>query len=153
MQSIKAKLSQKQNEDGFTLIEILVVVTIMGILLAIAVPTFVSQRKNSVDDLIRSDINNIVDTINSVRANNPNAQFVVYKNKKICAGALAAPTSCSATAPSPIVGMDANYLISGGASGSTGGAYYVSGWHATGNQYTSSANRLIYSSDSKSFNS
>lgn len=140
---------RKNHEDGFTLVEILVVMLIMGILSAIAIPVFLSQRKNAVDDAIRSDMKNIVQTIDSVRSNNPNARFLVYRAGKVCAGSTAYPSSCSATSPAPVTSSGATFVVSGG-SGSSG-EYYVSGYHAGANKYTTSNTRLFYSSVTKEF--
>jgi len=47
-------------EAGFTLIEILVVIIIIGILAGIAIPIFLSQRKKGYDAQVKSDLHNAV---------------------------------------------------------------------------------------------
>jgi type IV pilus assembly protein PilA len=46
-------------DDGFTLVELLVVIIIVGILAAIAVPLYLGQRAKGYDAAARSDLRNI----------------------------------------------------------------------------------------------
>lgn len=70
------------NEQGFTLTEIVVVIAILGILAAIAIPIFLSQQQNSVDSSVRADLKSASLSVESWYNQNPNvsavAQTVIY---------------------------------------------------------------------------
>ena len=65
------KLHSHKNEDGFTLIEILVVILIIGILASIAIPVFLNQRKAANEASLRSDMKNLALAVEQFFLENP----------------------------------------------------------------------------------
>jgi type IV pilus assembly protein PilA len=52
-------LKKHRNQKGFTLIELMIVIAIIGILAAIAIPQFASYRAKSYNSASISDIRNL----------------------------------------------------------------------------------------------
>jgi len=61
----RLRKAKEEGEGGFTLIELLVVIIIIGILAAIAIPTFLSQREKGYKADMKSTVKNAATAVES----------------------------------------------------------------------------------------
>jgi len=122
-------LSEQRESNGFTLIEILVVTTIIILLTATAVVTYSALLKQSRDGKRKADLGQISAAVEMYRSTNDTYPIAIIPDTPICdpAGCPPAGNKYLEKFPSDPKSPTYTYYYSGSASDYTLGAYLESG--------------------------
>lgn len=134
--AIRKRLERKQNEGGFTLIELMVVVLIIAILIAIAIPTFLGARKRAQDRAAQSNIRNV---LTAEKTYYTDAQ--AYTASETDIEAIEPAIQIQATDPPTLTGNNVTVVLSSGtvyisAKSASGSCFYVKDDAASATQFT-----------------
>ena len=108
MSALLTRLRAKRGDGGFTLVELLVVVVIIGILIAIAIPVYLNYTKSAKDKSAQSDLRNAISALEQCNGDNGNYPATVAA---VAGGATAQTTaSCGTSTMTFSQGTNFNYI-------------------------------------------
>jgi type IV pilus assembly protein PilA len=117
------KLNKKKNQKGFTLVELLIVIAIIGILAAIAIPQFSSYRQKAYMAVTKSDVKNAYTALQAYISENPAAGIPAVSQTG--PAALGAPYGSARVSKDVTIAIAAAGSVTGTHGGYTGYSYVL----------------------------
>ncbi len=105
----RLRSATSRDEGGFSLVELLVVIIIIGILAAIALPVFLSQRTKSYAAGMKTDLRTVANEVHSQNTNNDDFTKTTWKT-----AGTAAVANATITGAGQIVGDSTSVSLSPG---------------------------------------
>lgn len=132
--------TKRTKEHGFTLTELLVVMLILGVLAAIAIPIFLNQQKTARDVATTTDVKNLALDVDSALIDYPDATYLGLTGG---AGKVTLRVGTSAaTAQATTVAMTKGTRVA--LVPSADGSYKIYGYNPNGKTYKGTSSVIVY---------
>lgn len=110
-QTLENLRARREDERGFTLIELMVVVLIIAILIAIAIPTFLGAKSRAQDKAAQSSLRNALTNAKGIYTDTDSYTSATVANLAAAEPSLTFQTSVSTKAKEVSVDNQATYIV------------------------------------------